>query len=385
MAGRGHLFIGVVSKYRRILLDVGGVFLSALAVITLSSCNHAQPVEIAPFVPPVPPFDWPTASPQSQGLDSNLVLLATQELQSAPYVESFVLVRHGFLVAERYFTLSGKYTSASLASVTKSFTSALVGIALREHCLDSLGQKAIEFFPEYVTPALDPRKHSITLEHLLTMRAGFDDTETADHSTIFNQSTNWIQTIIDMPLRSAPGEAFNYTSVNAHLMSGVLTKATQMSTIDFAQRFLFAPLKITVLSWPKDPQNYNIGGSGIVFYPRDLARFGYLYVRNGVVDSQSVIPAEWVSTSTRPHDTLSGSWGAFTNVNYGYFWWTSTWNSDSVFLAIGFGGQFVIGVPGRDLVIVVTSNLDCTQAQADQRQLDILDILSRDVMPAVRN
>jgi CubicO group peptidase (beta-lactamase class C family) len=357
----------------------------AFSAVTILSCKNPESANIQLPPPPPPPYSWPTSTLQAQGIDPDSIASALQEFQAKPYVESFVLVRNAFLVTESYSTLADKYTNAELASVTKSVGSALVGIALREGYLDSLGQKMLDFFPEYVTPILDPRKHDITIEHLLTMRSGFEYTEGDDHSVIFNQGTDWMREAINLPLRNNPGETFNYASVNVHLVSGILTKASHLSTMSFAQQFLFQPLNITALSWPKDPQNYYFLGSGMVLYPRDMARFGYLYVNGGSVDGHSIIPADWAKASVQPHDDQSRTWGAFTNVKYGYFWWTAEWNTDSVFLAVGFGGQFIIGVPRYNLVIVVTSNLNCTQTEADERHFAILDILARHVLSAVRS
>jgi CubicO group peptidase (beta-lactamase class C family) len=359
--------------------------LIALCFCPILSCKNPESPDIPPPPPPVPPYSWHTSTYAAQRIDPDSVVLALQEFRDRQYVESFVLIRNGFLVNETYYTLANQYTNASIASVTKSVASALVGIALREQYLDSLGLKMLDFFPEYITPTLDPRKHDITIEHLLTMRAGFDYTEGDDHSNIFNANTNWMREAINIPLRTNPGQAFNYASVNAHLISGILTKASHMSTRDIAQRFLLPQLGVNILSWPKDPQDFYFAGSGLVMYPRDLARFGYLYVNGGALDGQSIVPAEWVQTSTQPHDDASRTWGAFRNVKYGYFWWAAEWNTDSVFLAVGFGGQFIIGVPRSNLVIVVTCNLDCTQAEADERHFALLDIIARHVLTAVRN
>jgi CubicO group peptidase (beta-lactamase class C family) len=359
--------------------------LAALSAILCLSCKSPQSSEIQLPPPPPPPYSWNTSTLQAEHIDADSIFLALQELHATHYVESFVLVRNGFLVKEEYYTLAKHYTNANLASVTKSVASALIGIAVRERYLDSLQQKMLFFFPEFITPTLDPRKQDITLEHLLTMRSGFDYIEGDDHSNIFNDNTNWMSEAINIPLRSEPGQTFNYASVNAHLISGILTKASHMSTFDLAQQFLLEPLGIVALSWPKDPQNYYFAGSGLVLYPRDMARLGYLYVSGGILDGRSILPVEWVKTSTEPHDDQSRTWGAFSNVKYGYYWWTAEWNTDSVFLAVGFGGQFIIGVPRRNLVIVVTSDLDCTQAEADARHFAILDIISRRVLGAVRD
>jgi len=353
-------------------------------VFSLPSCKNPGPADIT--IPPFPysqPYAWDTSSAQAQSLNADSITLTLQEISALPYVESFLLVRNGFLIAEEYYTMGGKYKFANIASVSKSIASALVGIALREKYLDSLGQKLVDFFPEYVTSALDPRKRDITIEHLITMRTGLDADESKDYSNILNQNTDWMKAIINLPMRANPGAEFSYSSLNTHLVSGILTKASGMTAKSLAQRFLLDPLGISVISWPADPQGYSFAGSGLVIYPRDLARYGYLYVHSGWSDGKSIVPEEWVNVSIQPHDNTYRTWGPFTNVRYGYMWWTAQWNADSLFLAIGFGGQFIICVPRYDLVVVITSNLNCTDAEADQRHFALLNIVGTHVLRAV--
>jgi CubicO group peptidase (beta-lactamase class C family) len=378
------LFGGICRRPARGYTSIVLRLVPALVLFFQLSCKQSGPADITvpQFVYP-DPYPWATSTPRAQGLDPDTIAQALVQLQGLPYVESFVLVRNGFLVTEAYYTMAGQYTFASVASVSKSFTSALVGIALREKYLDSLGQKLVDFFPEYVTPALDPRKRDITVEHLITMRAGFDADESQDYSNILNPTTDWMKEIIGLPMKTNPGQVFNYSSLNAHLVSGILTKASHMSTMTLAQRFLLQPAVFSVISWPQDPQGYYFAGSNLVFYPRDLARFGYLYVSDGWLNGQSIIPADWVKASIQPHDDNSRTWGAFKNVKYGYMWWTAQWDTLDIFLAVGFGGQFIVGVPRYNLVIVITSNLNCTNAEADQRHLAVLDIVAKHLLNAV--
>ena len=163
---------------------------------------------------------------------------AEQQFRAASYVESFVLVRNGFLIQGLYYTAAGIFTNDDIASVTKSIMSSLVGIALQQGYLDRLGQKLMDFFPEYSTPTLDSTKYLITIEDLLTMRPGFDYDESQDHSDLFNTGTNWMKEGIDLPMKGVPGDTFNYVSIDAHLVSGILTKTSHMSTKDLATTYL---------------------------------------------------------------------------------------------------------------------------------------------------
>jgi len=357
-----------------------GIVIAALVLFSACKDNTASP-EV--FVPDEP-YEWPVSTPQAQGLDSTLIGGAVAQVRGGvfPYVRGFLVVRNGYLVAEHYNSVYGKYSDGDVASVTKSITSALVGIALRERILDSLGQRMLSFFPDFVTPALDPLKQTITIEHLLTMRSGFDFDESQDYSGIYNNNTNWLRVTIELPLRDTPGAVFNYTTPNSHLISGILARASGLNTREFATRDLFVPLGITAGIWVQDPQGYYLGGSGMSFYPRDLARFGYLYIMHGRPDSVQILPADWVQISTQPHDNISRTWGEFTDVKYGYHWWTGIHNTDSLFMAVGFGGQFVVVVPARNIVIVVTSDKNCTLAESGARQDALIHLMATQVLAA---
>ncbi len=332
----------------------------------------------------MPPYAWTTSTPQAQKVDPDSLDLASQDFKTTGYVESFLVVRNGFLIKESYYTSAGPLLNADIASITKSFTSTLVGIALDRGYLDSLGQTMMSFFPEYDVPSLDSIKRNITLRDLLTMRSGIQYDETQDYSDIFNPSTNWMQQSINLPMASAPGQTFNYASVNAQLVTGILARSTKLSAMSLANTYLFDPLNIHVLEWPQDPQGYSFGAGRMVFYPRDLARFGWLYVSAGALDGKRILSSSWVAQSTQMQVSLLRSWGDFRNVGYGYFWWTAQWQAQNVFLAIGFGGQIILGVPSSNLLVVITSNQNCTNAEADQRHLDILDVVSKRVLSAAR-
>jgi len=378
---RDHTIHGTQWNNRPSLANRTVLFI-LLSTCPFIACHRSLPAE--PTTTAIQPYAWTTSTPQAQNVDTDSLSFASQDFRSAGYVESFLVVRNGYLIEEQYYTPDERLLNADIASITKSFISALVGIAIQQGYLDSLGETMIGFFPEDNTPSLDSLKRLITIEHLVSMRSGFQYDESKDYSDIFNQSTDWMKEAIGLPMASIPGRTFNYASVNAHLVSGILTRASHLSTSNLAKTYLFKPLGINVLSWPQDPQGYYFGAGRMVFYPRDLARFGYLYENGGSVDGHMIIPASWVSLSTQAHVLQIDAWGDFTNVGYGYYWWTAQWNSASVFLAVGFGGQFILCLPSRNLVVVITSNQNCTTAQANQRHLDILNIVSKRVLSAVR-
>lgn len=271
-----------------------------------------------------------------------------------PTLLSLLIVRHGSLVFEHYYQGCRAEDSANVKSVTKSIVSALVGIALREHYVTSLDQRLIEFFPQDFPAGGDPQKREITLGHLLTLRSGFSWVESSAESlpALF-ASDHWVRYGLSVPLVYAPGEVFAYSTLDAHLLSAVLTQVTGMSALAFANRSLFGPLGSRATTWATDPQGNSIGGSELYLTPRDLAKVGYLYLRRGRWEGSQLIPEEYLEASTRTQVTPGGS--VVVSDTYGYLWWVSTVGPFASFYAIGYGGQSIYVIPALDVVLITTA------------------------------
>ena len=355
-----------------------------LALTSLSCSNHATaPTEQSPFTY-VSPYAWTTSDPASTGIDTVLFQTALDNLTSLPYVYSTLVVHDSLLIAEYYQGYLSKLNDYDIRSASKSFISALMGIALQRGLIDSLGQRVYSFFPEFDTTGMDPRKREITLRHLLTMRAGFDYSEGADYSAIFTPQANWVREILKFPLKYNPGERFYYSTIQTHLLSVILARVSGMSTLEFAKKNLFDPLSIGIRAWYKDPQGYYYGGTGMNFTARDLARFGYLYLRHGQLNGTQIVPQSWITQTVQPQNSTPLALGPFTNVNYGFSWWTETNPSDSLFMALGFACQIVMVAPGKDLVMVVTTNTDvASEAAADNQISAVAGIINQYLLPSV--
>jgi CubicO group peptidase (beta-lactamase class C family) len=240
-------------------------------------------------------------------------------------------------------------------SVTKSVTSALIGIALDQGYLKNVNQKLCEFFPEYITDDLDPRKKEISLKHLLTMSTGLKWNDWGPEMRFWYTSPNWAKFTIELPQEKNPGAVFNYNSSTSHLLSIILSKSTKTGTLNFAKQNLFEPLGIQSAYWHQDPQGYYIGGFGLALSARDLAKIGFLYLNNGYWNGQPIVSEYWVRESTGQQiqanqHPIYGSFG------YGYQWWVKKVDGCSSFRAWGRRGQFIVVVPELDLVIAVTSD-----------------------------
>jgi CubicO group peptidase (beta-lactamase class C family) len=230
---------------------------------------------------------------------------------------------------------------------------------------------------------MDPRKHDITIRDLLQMKGGID--RDSNLEPLISTSTDWIKTIIHHPLAFTPGDTFCYTSFGAHLLSGVLSRTTGMSAWDFAEEYLCKPLGITIRFWNEDPKGYNFGGGSIYMTSRDMARFGYLYLKDGMLRAERILSSEYIRESFTDHLCEGRSWGVVDDLGYGYLWWLGKIKGHDIRFALGYAGQFIILIPDFDMVIVVTSAFPFTDEDADAQKRAILQLIADRILSAVIN
>ena len=259
------------------------------------------------------------------------------------------------MVFEKYYSWGSREKFAHVHSVTKSVTSASVGIALDKGYLNSVDQKLVDFFPEYITDESDPMKKEISIRHLLTMSAGFKWNDRGPSMRNWYLSSNWVKSAIQLPQENTPGDIFNYNSSTSHLLSAILSKSSEISTLDFAKQYLFEPLGIQSAYWHQDQQGYHIGGFGLGLSARDLAKLGFLYLNNGYWNGRNIVSESWVNESTS-QQIQAVSHPIYGKFGYGYQWWVKKVDGCNSFRAWGRRGQFIVVVPELDLVIAVTSN-----------------------------
>jgi len=321
-----------------------------------------------------PTSGWKTSTPEQEGMDPAKLSIAVEFIENRlPDALSLLVVKNGYLVFERYFREGGAERVAVIHSVTKSVMSALIGIALDKGYLNSVDQKIIEFFPEYVTGDLNPRKKRISLKHLLTMSAGFKWNEWGLILWSWITSPDWGKFAIQLPQENNPGEVFNYNSSTSHLLSMILSKSTKVSTLDFADQNLFKPLGIQPQNWQRDPQGFYVGGFGLWLSARDLAKFGFLYLNNGFWNGQAIVPKDWVNESTRQWMFAHTVYGP---TGYGYQWWVKQVDDCHSYRAIGRRGQFIVVVPKLDLVMVVTSRTEPPDPPTSMHFSPLFDLIA---------
>jgi CubicO group peptidase (beta-lactamase class C family) len=298
------------------------------------------------------------------------------------FINSFIVIRNGKIAAEKHLNGRNANSYQSIKSVSKSFISTLVGIAISKGIMH-LDQKIIDAFPEYQEFVTDTNVNSITLRHLLTMRSGIKGDE--EFYSVFTNSSNWIKTIIQSRLNFVPGTSSLYSTASTHLVSGMLTKASGMSTMDFAKVNLFDLMGIVINDWAKDPQGIYFGGNNIYMTTRNMAVLGLLYLNKGKLNGRQIVSEEWVNSSLVYSGGVGGTWGSFSEIGYGYFWWLGKVSGKKIFTAIGHGGQFVLCVPDLNLITAVNCDPFVGWDEADEQERAALQIIADYVIPAVMN
>jgi len=292
----------------------------------------------------------PVASPADVGLAPDMLeqvdrLLVTE--QAGTY--SLLVGRHGRLVFERYYHGYDQETRFDVRSVTKSVLSLLVGCAIDDGLLslpDTLGH----LIPEHIPVSAPARVGTITVEHLLSMTAGFAWDDLDDYGRLV-ESDDWIATVLHTPLIAAPGATFTYNSGCSQILSAILLRHTGRHLADLAEARLFRPMGIVPGVWPADPQGLTIGAFGLRLRARDMLKLGMLVLRKGLWEGHQLVPDGYLRAAT----TRQSDGGFPEGGQYGYHWWTMRLAGHHTIFAAGYGGQYICAIPDLDLVVVTTA------------------------------
>jgi CubicO group peptidase (beta-lactamase class C family) len=309
---------------------------------------------------------WEVSTPQAQGLDPARVARFYRDAAELETLYGLLIVKNGYLIAEKYFNEGSIGQVSGRQSVTKSFTSALVGIALEQGCLDSVDQKMLEFFPEIAGQITDPRKEQIAIRQLLQMRGGYPDGEEMPaylEILFFREDWHWLPHIEGFPLISDPGTEFHYSNLTSHILGMIVARACGRDLESLAQQELLSPMKAKVVKWNADADGYNWGWGEIYVTARDMAKFGLLYIGGGEYEGKRILPADWVRDSLTPstENIKRGGWltsryGSFRDIGYGYQWWSATVGRHRFDYACGHGGNYIILLHDLDMIVVTTAD-----------------------------
>ncbi|MGI6188342.1 MAG: serine hydrolase [Clostridiales bacterium] len=358
-----------------------------------------------------PEKHWKRSTPDQQGMDSNLLADAIRYIECyfKNYID-FIVIKNGYLIFEShnnhpYEDISSQFLKAcfalitkilrkpgdtfrdkhsdlyNLRSVTKSIISILVGIAIDKGYIKSTEDKAFDYLPKNYDLYIDEQKENLRIKHLLTMKSGLPSIEGGIvASKLILCNGDWVKFILSMPLECEPGEKFIYSSANTHLLTAIITNASGMSTINFAQKFLFDPLGIRNVYWEKDGKGFNFGGSNLFMSQYDLAKIGYLFLNNGVWDNKIIVSQQWIEQSLRSYyEWIYG-------FHYGYLWYLKNEKNEKtgeeyiVYSASGVGGQKIYVIPDLDIVIAAVSR---TSLVKDNSYV-LNDVIGKFILPSVK-
>jgi CubicO group peptidase (beta-lactamase class C family) len=307
-----------------------------------------------------PTTAWGISAPEQQGMDSK-ALADLVRFGASEKMDSLLVTRHGRIVTEAYYAPFRSGHRHRINSATKAVTGTLIAIALRDGLLDSLDRRVLEFFPARTIANLDDNKQAMTIRHLLNMTSGLEWKERLDDSVpetflAMEQSQDWQQFILDQPMAQPPGTAFDYNSGNSHLLSAIVNRLTGRSALDYAKAQLFGPLGITDVFWRRDPQGISAGGAGLYLQPRDMAKIGYLYLRNGNWDGRQILPPAWI-------DAVKGASVdmRLPGLRYANQFWVQP--DKHVYAAVGFHRQLIEVMPDLDIVAVATGTRNYPSAR----------------------
>jgi CubicO group peptidase (beta-lactamase class C family) len=344
-------------KHKQKTKNLKQIFTIAILVILLTSLSNQSTVVRSTSVERDywPTDGWQTKTFEEVDMNDSRIDVMFDYIDYHSYdIESILIVKDGYLVLEEYLQEDTAETRQIVWSVTKSFMSTLIGIAIEEGYIESVDQKMFDFLYNASIPNIELKK-DITIYHLLTMTSGIAWNEMyhlygspLSNLTQMMASDNWVEFVLSCEMDSEPGTEWNYNTGVSHLLSAILQEATGNSSLEYATKHIFDPLGISNVSWFQDPQGIYYGGSLLELLPRDMAKFGYLFLNNGTWDGTQIVSQEWIQNATSAITDFD------TGFSYGYQWWIRP--SANNYQAQGLYMQIIIIVPKHDMVVVITAD-----------------------------
>lgn len=278
-------------------------------------------------------------------------------------VHALIVALDGKPVAEHVFRGPSLDSPVNIKSASKSIISALIGIAIDERMIKDVNQPILPLIEKRAPHEMDPKVATITVDHLLSMRAGLERTSGMQNYGRWVQSPNWVSFALSRGFIDEPGGEMLYSTGNTHLLSAILTKATGMSTWQFAQAALAKPLGFSLAQWPRDPQGVFFGGNDMLLTPRQMLSFGELYLNRGRAGGAQLVPERWIEQSFVPRGRSN-----YSDQVYGYGWWMRELAGRQAYYAWGFGGQYIFVIPSLQLVVVTTSSTATGEERRSHRR-----------------
>ncbi|QDV25148.1 serine hydrolase domain-containing protein [Aureliella helgolandensis] len=296
----------------------------------------------------------PRSTPESQGVSTKAIRefieRADQEVQS---LHSMMLVRHGQVVAEAWWAPESADKPHVLWSLSKSFTSTAVGLAVAEGKL-SVDDLVLSFFPDESPAEPSANLKSMRVRDLLTMTAGHQA------EVKLTKEEPWTKSFLEHEVPHKPGTHFQYNTPATYMLSAIVQKVTGQTVLEYLQPRLFDPLGISAPRWDASPQGISIGGYGLFLKTEDLAKFGQLYLQHGQWEGEQIVPAQWIAQATSKQVSNGSDPSRDWDQGYGFQFWRCRHNA---FRGDGMNGQFCVVLPDEDAVVVMTANARDLQGQ----------------------
>lgn len=338
------------------MVRLTSIFTSLLLITVIGGLHHnpAQATDPAPW----PTHTWSYSTPEAQGMDSRALAAVIADLPTQDSVDSLIVIRNGYVIAEVYWQPFTRTMDHHWFSVSKSVIATLIGIAIDQGHISSVEANVLSFFPEMHIQRLDADKQAITIRDLLTMRSGFacDITKNTDPYLDLAAAEDSLQLALNWEMAGGPGAVFRYCELNTYLLTAILVRTTGLNVMDFAQRHLFAPLGISKVTWIPTRQGLPMGYMGLYLTPLDMAKIAYLYLQRGHWEDQIIVSEAWVSESTAGRVLLN------LTTSYGFQWWSYRARHGLFFAGEGSQGQYAAVHPQKNLVVILASSTKLVQS-----------------------
>lgn len=317
-------------------------------------------------------YAWPVSAPEKFQIKKSLIdEKLIDKFEMLDYPLSLLIIKNDTLITEKYFRGTSVNTAFNVQSATKSFVSILVGIAIDKGFIKNENVKLKDLIPEYYNATTETMKDSITIKHLLTMQAGWDNNDERNE-----KGYDWVETAMSNKLQYQPGTAFLYTNIGPQFLIQTIEKQSKQNIIDFANTNLCGPLNINIADWLKTPNGKCIGGGPLFMTTRDMARFGQLFIKEGIINGGKIIDSTWIKKSTINYVNNSLMSDEVPAKGYGYLMWIDNYKNHEIWLAAGAGGQYIMMVAELNMILVTTTITNLPSEQQNKNALHILKLLN---------
>ena len=325
--------------------------------------------------------EFPRSAPEAQGISSSEISRFVDALEATERplegVHSMMLLRHGNVIAEGWWSPYQANANHMMFSVSKSYCSTAIGLAVAEGLL-SVDDQVLAFFPDEAPADPSPNIQAMRVRHLLSMNTGHHEDTTGAVFAAGDES--WARVFLSLPVEHEPGTWFVYNTGATYMLSAIITRLTGESLLEYLRPRLFEPLGITHPTWDTDPRGISIGGSGLHIRTEDIARLGQLYLQDGRWGETELLAPAWVAEATSVHsDNSNTQTNPDWTVGYGYQFWRCRHNA---YRGDGAFGQFCLVMPDQNAVLAITSGLMDMQAVLDKVWDILLPAFEEVVLPA---